>query len=57
MKFCCPNCGYEPKPDKKKSNDNWKVFDCGNCPTCKTKMRINFATDLQPDSEHTKNAK
>lgn len=29
----CEDCGYEPKPDKDKSNENWDCYDT-TCPKC-----------------------
>jgi len=27
IKFICDKCNKEQKPDKKQSNENWKVYD------------------------------
>ncbi len=38
-KFICANCGKEPEPDKKLSNENWKVAP-KECPNCGGKIRV-----------------
>jgi transcription elongation factor Elf1 len=39
IKFICPKCKTENEPDKKRSNENWKVVNA-NCDKCGIKMEL-----------------
>lgn len=41
----CEKCGALQKPDEKKSNENWKVFDCKEKCECGGKFVTRYEVD------------
>ncbi|WP_261781194.1 hypothetical protein [Clostridium botulinum] len=39
LKVICNKCGYEPKKNIEKSNENWSVYD-NKCPKCDGKVEV-----------------
>lgn len=42
---CCEKCGALQKPDEKKSNENWIVYDCNATCECGGKFLIKYEVE------------